>query len=76
MKHLFIMLIRNYNPSIQSRQYLQDLIVTNHILLLIPDGISQTPDPNRHHKLMEHIEQYGGLYLFSIENCKIEFWQF
>lgn len=59
LKHLFILLIRNYNPAMQSRQYLQDLIVTNHILLLIPEGISQAPDPIGYHKLMTHIEQYG-----------------
>lgn len=76
LKHLFILLIRNYNPSMQSRQYLQDLIVTNHILLLIPDGISQTPDPESHHKLMEHIKQYGRLHSISIEFCKLEFRQF
>lgn len=63
LKHLFILLIRNYNPAIQSRQYLQDLIVTNHILLLIPDRISQAPDPKNHKKLMEHIEQYDTNYI-------------
>lgn len=76
LKHLFILLIRNYNPLMQSRQYLQDLIVTNHILLLIPDGISQTPDPQSHHNLMEHIQQYGQLQIsFQIrtENYKVEF---
>lgn len=53
LKQLFILLIRNYKPSIQSKQYLQDLIVTNHILLLIPDS-----DQGAKTKLKKHIQQY------------------
>lgn len=55
--HLFILLIRNYNPSIQSKQYLQDLIVTNHLLLLIPESVSDGLDRSRKVKLREHIQQ-------------------
>lgn len=68
LRHLFILLVRNYNPAMQSRQYLQDLIVTNHILLLIPDGISQTPDPESHQNLMEHIQQYEHVHHFAMGN--------
>lgn len=53
LKQLFILLIRNYKPSIQSKEYLEDLIVTNHILLLIPDS-----DERAKAKLREHIQQY------------------
>lgn len=53
LKQLFLLLIRNFKPSIQSKQYLQDLIVTNHILLLIPDS-----DQGSKTKLKEHIQQY------------------
>lgn len=53
LKQLFILLIRNYKPSIQSKQYLQDLIVTNHILLLIPDSF----EDDTRVKLKEHIQQ-------------------
>lgn len=55
LKQLFILLIRNYKPSIQSKQYLQDLIVTNHILLLIPDSVEDQQSTKI--KLKEHIEQ-------------------
>lgn len=75
LKRLFVLLIRNYNPTTQSRQYLQDLIVTNHILLLIPDGISQAPDPVGHTNLMEHINQYERLhsiYDYSPRKTKLE----
>lgn len=57
LKQLFILLIRNYKPSIQSKQYLQDLIVTNHILLLIPDSIDENSQQNNKTKLKEHIQQ-------------------
>lgn len=57
LKQLFILLIRNYKPSIQSKQYLQDLIVTNHILLLIPDSVDGKSDQNTKTKLKEHIQQ-------------------
>lgn len=57
LKQLFILLIRNYNPSIQSKQYLQDLIVTNHILLLIPDSVENESDQKTKAKLKEHIQQ-------------------
>lgn len=57
LKQLFILLIRNYKPSIQSKQYLQDLIVTNHILLLIPDSVSESSQEINKIKLKEHIQQ-------------------
>lgn len=40
LRHLFILLIRNYRPEIQSKSYLKDLIVTNHILLLMPENMN------------------------------------
>lgn len=58
LKQLFILLIRNYKPTIQSKQYLQDLIVTNHILLLIPDSVSgEESNQDAKIKLKEHIQQ-------------------
>lgn len=41
LRCLFVLLLRCYNPNIQSRQYLQDLIVTNHTLLLLLDGVRE-----------------------------------
>lgn len=40
LRHLFIILIRNYRPEIQTKNYLKDLIVTNHILLSIPENVN------------------------------------
>lgn len=41
IKCLLLLLICHYNPEVQSKQYLQDLIITNHILLLFLDNTSQ-----------------------------------
>lgn len=57
LKRLFILLIRNFKPAIQSKQYLQDLIVTNHILLLIPDSFGDGHDQITKMELKEHIQQ-------------------
>lgn len=57
LKQLYVLLIRNYNPAIQSKQYLQDLIDTNHMLLLIPDGVDDSIDIKEKTKLKEHIKQ-------------------
>ncbi|XP_055295111.1 protein timeless isoform X3 [Sitodiplosis mosellana] len=65
LKQLFILLIRNYKPSIQSKQYLQDLIVTNHILLLIPDSVENASDPKTKAKLKEHIQQFATVEMMQ-----------
>ncbi|XP_031617195.1 protein timeless isoform X2 [Contarinia nasturtii] len=65
LKQLFILLIRNYKPSIQSKQYLQDLIVTNHILLLIPDSFGDAEDRKTKSKLKEHIQQFATVEMMQ-----------
>uniref|UniRef100_A0A1A9ZCT4 Timeless N-terminal domain-containing protein n=1 Tax=Glossina pallidipes TaxID=7398 RepID=A0A1A9ZCT4_GLOPL len=38
LRNLFVLLFRRFNPNLQNKQYLQDLVVTNHVLLLILDS--------------------------------------
>lgn len=57
LRCLFVLLLRCYNPNVQSRQYLQDLIVTNHILLLLLDGVQGIAKANNGDMLV-HIKQY------------------
>uniref|UniRef100_A0A0K8TSI5 Putative dna topoisomerase i-interacting protein n=1 Tax=Tabanus bromius TaxID=304241 RepID=A0A0K8TSI5_TABBR len=59
LRCLFILLIRRYNPIIQSRQYLQDLIVTNHLLLMLLDGVAKFPESNANLRITEHIAQFA-----------------
>ena len=35
LRQLFLLLIRHYNPAIQTRQYLNDVICANHVLLVL-----------------------------------------
>ncbi|KAF4523326.1 hypothetical protein B566_EDAN011806 [Ephemera danica] len=54
LRNLFVLLLRHYNPGFQSKQYLQDLICTNHILLL-----SMEQDCSGAFDIMEHIKQFA-----------------
>lgn len=58
LRCLFVLLLRCYNPTVQSRQYLQDLIVTNHILLLLLDGVQGIAATNNGEMLV-HIKQFA-----------------
>ncbi|XP_065078249.1 protein timeless isoform X2 [Ochlerotatus camptorhynchus] len=58
LKCLFVLLLRCYNPSVQSRQYLQDLIVTNHILLLLLDNAGDTENGSAG-GMLTHIKQFA-----------------
>ncbi|XP_053697294.1 protein timeless isoform X5 [Sabethes cyaneus] len=58
LKGLFVLLLRCYNPTLQSRQYLQDLIVTNHFLILLADGIN-TVSEARNENLLAHIKKFA-----------------
>ncbi|XP_021703082.1 protein timeless isoform X2 [Aedes aegypti] len=58
LRCLFVLLLRCYNPNVQSRQYLQDLIVTNHILLLLLDGVQGIAKANNGDMLV-HIKQFA-----------------
>ncbi|KAG5889809.1 hypothetical protein JTB14_031357 [Gonioctena quinquepunctata] len=56
LKMLFILLLRQYNPNIQSKQYLQDLILTNHNFLLFLENHSTAQQP---FKLVDHLKQFA-----------------
>lgn len=56
LRNLFVLLLRRFNPSLHTKQYLQDLVVTNHILLLILDSVTKS-NCNIHIKMIEHISQ-------------------
>lgn len=59
LRHLFVLLLRCYNPNLQSRQYLQDVVVTNHILLLLLDNVSKQSEPKNSVKMLDHIKQFA-----------------
>lgn len=55
LMYLFVLLMRQYNPEIQSKQYLQDLILTNHNHLLLLDSISKAKGQATN--VMDHLKQ-------------------
>ncbi|TMW39400.1 hypothetical protein DOY81_015520, partial [Sarcophaga bullata] len=54
LRNLFVLLLRRFNPSLHTKQYLRDLVVTNHILLLILDSVTKS-NCNIHIKMIDHI---------------------
>lgn len=56
LRCLFVLLLRRFNPRIHSKQYLQDLVVTNHILMLILDSAAKL-EGGQTIGLSEHIAQ-------------------
>lgn len=59
LRHLFVLLLRCYNSNLQSRQYLQDLVVTNHVFLLLIDDASKQSPEGCHVNMTEHIQQFA-----------------
>ncbi|XP_067623333.1 protein timeless [Eurosta solidaginis] len=60
LRCLFVLLLRRFNPNLHTKQYLQDLVVTNHTLLLILDFVTQTEGDNSI-RMAEHISQFATL---------------
>lgn len=62
LRSIFVLLLRVYNPYLQNRQYLQDLITTNHIFLSLLDDIGKLPDFKGFPKdasMVQHIKQFA-----------------
>ncbi|XP_034473060.1 protein timeless isoform X2 [Drosophila innubila] len=71
LRCLFVLLLRRFNPSIHSKQYLQDLVVTNHILMLILDGAAKL-DGGQVIGLSEHISQFATLEVMHYYGILLE----
>nr|CAD7405799.1 unnamed protein product [Timema cristinae] len=76
LRCLFVMLLHQFNPNCQSNQYLQDVIVTNHNLLLFLDRVNKLPEFKSTSSFTEHIQQFAtveimhqyGLLLENIQD--------
>nr|CAD7397074.1 unnamed protein product [Timema poppensis] len=76
LRCLFVMLLHQFNPNCQSNQYLQDVIVTNHNLLLFLDRVNKLPEFKSTSSFTEHIKQFAtveimhqyGLLLENIQD--------
>ncbi|XP_063358533.1 protein timeless-like isoform X2 [Cydia amplana] len=59
LRSLLVLLLRHYNPKYHSKQYLQDLVVTNHILLTFLDSAMRNPNYTGSTDIAEHIRQFA-----------------
>ncbi|XP_059048859.1 protein timeless isoform X2 [Achroia grisella] len=59
LRCLLVLLLRHYDPKYHTKQYLQDLIVTNHILLLFLDSVMKLPDYSGSTYMLDHIKQFA-----------------
>lgn len=66
LRGLFVLLLRHYNPALQSHQFLQDLIVTNHNLLIFVENTVKLPEFQANVDLVQHLKQYVFLRSFSV----------
>ncbi|KAF9414680.1 hypothetical protein HW555_007458 [Spodoptera exigua] len=60
LRSLLVLLLRHYNPKYHSKQYLQDVIVTNHILLMFLDSAMKLPEYNGSTNMLDHIRQFAS----------------
>ncbi|EDV99140.1 GH13197 [Drosophila grimshawi] len=71
LRCLFVLLLRRFNPSIHSKQYLQDLVVTNHILLLILDSAGKL-EGGHTIGIANHISQFATLEVMHYYGILLE----
>lgn len=60
LRYLFLLLTRHFKPGVQSKQYLQDLITTNHVFLLLLEKISAHPEHERQFKMYDFIKEFAS----------------
>ncbi|KAK6632154.1 hypothetical protein RUM44_007184 [Polyplax serrata] len=61
LKCLFVLLLRQYNPNVHNKQYLQDLIVTNHMLLFFLESSSKLFNKKFGFSLIAHLKQFATI---------------
>jgi len=60
LRYLFLILIRYFKPGVQSKQYLQDLVITNHVFLLLLEKISSNVDYKGDFKMLEFVKEFSS----------------
>ena len=61
IRQLLLLLLRRFNPQIQSLQYLSDLIVCNHMLLMDMELVSECEEyKGPKFSMTNHVQQYSN----------------
>lgn len=58
LRQLFLLQLRHFNPIIQSRRYLRDVITANHVLLLTLERAAQQSSYGPSFDLRQHLNQF------------------
>jgi timeless protein len=58
LRQLFLLQLRHFNPAIQSRRYLRDVITANHVLLLTLERAVQNSPFQGCFELSKHLDQF------------------
>lgn len=58
LRQLFLLQLRHFNPIIQSRRYLRDVITANHVLLLTLERAAQQSTYGPSFDLRDHLHQF------------------
>ncbi|XP_022248299.1 protein timeless-like [Limulus polyphemus] len=58
LRQLFLLLIRNYSHDVHTKQYLADVITTNHSLFLLLDRAVNDEDIHEKFDLLDHLHQF------------------
>ena len=72
LRQLFLLQLRHYNPVIQSRRYLRDVITANHVLLLTLERAAQQSSFGSCFDLRQHLNQFCSRTILSRYGTALE----
>nr|AVP27640.1 timeless [Laodelphax striatellus] len=75
LKYLFLLLLRNFDPTLQSKQYLQDVIVTNHNLLIFLENCNRPTKSARRTSISDHIKQFANEEIMKQYGLLLEYFE-
>ncbi|KAK5646785.1 hypothetical protein RI129_005249 [Pyrocoelia pectoralis] len=70
LRNLFLLLLRHYDSNYQSKQYLQDVIVTNHSYLLLLDKICKSTDVKIN--VEDHLKEFATVECMHLYGILLE----
>ena len=65
LRQLFLMHLRQFDPNIQSRKHLRDVITANHVLLLTLERAAQQSSYSMQFDLRQHLTQFSTRKIIS-----------
>ena len=72
LRQLFLLQLRHFNPVIQSRRYLRDVITANHVLILTLERAAQQSAYGSNFDLRDHLNQFCSRAILSRYGTALE----